>query len=30
MVVIFAEPLPMHLADQGIPLTLTDFFPTGV
>lgn len=30
MVVIFADPVPMELADQGIPLNLADFFPTGV
>lgn len=30
MVVIFPVPVPMELADQGIPLNLADFFPTGV
>lgn len=30
MCVVFDTPLPMALADQGIPLSLVDFFPTGV
>ena len=30
MCVIFDTPLPMALADQGIPFNLVDFFPTGV
>lgn len=30
MVWVYDIPLPMHLAFQGIPLSLIDFFPTGV
>jgi len=29
MVGIFADPLPMQLAGQGIPLNFVDLFPTG-
>lgn len=30
LVVIFTEPIPMQLAGQGIPISFTMFFPTGV
>lgn len=28
--VIFTTPLPMQMANQGIPISLVDLFPTGV
>lgn len=30
LTVIFTEPIPMQVPGQGIPITLTVFFPTGL
>jgi hypothetical protein len=30
LTVIFTEPIPMQVPGQGIPITVTVFFPTGV